>query len=50
MNKDLLRRLAAKLKNSRSDKEIRFMEICGTHTAEFFKTGVKDMFPDTLSL
>jgi hydrogenase expression/formation protein HypD len=26
------------------------MEVCGTHTAEFFKTGVKDLFPEGLSL
>lgn len=31
-------------------KEIRIMEVCGTHTTEFFKTGVKDIFPKNLSL
>jgi hydrogenase expression/formation protein HypD len=26
------------------------MEVCGTHTTEFFRTGVKDLFPDGLFL
>ena len=26
------------------------MEVCGTHTREFFKTGIKDIFPEGLSL
>lgn len=26
------------------------MEVCGTHTTEFFRTGVKDLFPENLRL
>jgi hydrogenase expression/formation protein HypD len=38
------------LQNYILENEIRIMEVCGTHTREFFKTGVKDIFPDGLSL
>lgn len=50
MDKNTLKQLASTLKNTRLDREIRVMEVCGTHTAEFFKTGVKDVFPDGLIL
>lgn len=50
MNRELVKKLAELLKNRRLKKELRIMEVCGTHTAEFFKTGVKDLFPEGLSL
>lgn len=50
MNKELVKKLAELLKNRKLKKELRIMEVCGTHTAEFFKTGVKDLFPEGLSL
>ena len=50
MDNNILKQLALALKNTKLDKEIRVMEVCGTHTAEFFKSGVKDMFPDGLIL
>lgn len=50
MNKELVRKLADLLKNRSLKKEFRIMEVCGTHTAEFFKTGVKDLFPEGLTL
>lgn len=50
MDKDLVKKLAELLKNRKLKQEYRIMEICGTHTAEFFKTGVKDMFPEGLTL
>jgi hydrogenase expression/formation protein HypD len=31
-------------------RDVRIMEVCGTHTTEFFRTGVKDIFPARLSL
>ena len=49
MNKEI-REIAGRLKNFKLEKEVRIMEVCGTHTREFFRTGVKDMFPDGLSL
>ncbi len=50
MNSELLKKLASRLKNTKLDREIRIMEVCGTHTAEYFRTGVKDIFPEGLKL
>jgi len=50
MNRELVKKLADLLKNRKLKNEIRIMEVCGTHTAEFFKTGVKDLFPEGLQL
>jgi len=50
MDKKILKNIAEQLKNFPLNEEFRIMEICGTHTAEFFKTGVKDIFPDGLIL
>ncbi len=50
MNKELVKKLAGVLKDKKLSEEIRIMEVCGTHTAEFFKTGVKDLFPEKLTL
>lgn len=50
MNKELVKKLAELLKNRRLKQELRIMEVCGTHTAEFFKTGVKELFPEGLIL
>jgi len=33
-----------------SRKEIRLMEVCGTHTMSIFKNGIRTMLPDTISL
>jgi len=50
MEKELLKKLAERLKNLKIDGETRIMEVCGTHTTEFFRSGVKDIFPDGLTL
>jgi len=50
MDKELVKKLAELLKNRKLKNELRIMEVCGTHTAEFFRTGVKDLFPDGLTL
>ena len=50
MGSDLDKKLAARLKGLRLEREIRIMEVCGTHTTEFFRTGVKDLFPEGLFL
>lgn len=50
MNRELIKKLANHLKNRTLNNEIRIMEVCGTHTAQFFKTGVKDILPDKLTL
>ncbi|MFC1671174.1 hydrogenase formation protein HypD, partial [Spirochaetota bacterium] len=50
MKKEITKKLAHKLKNLKIKDEIRIMEVCGTHTTEFFKSGVKDIFPEGLVL
>jgi hydrogenase expression/formation protein HypD len=50
MESDLIKKLATRLKGLRLDREVRVMEVCGTHTTEFFRTGVKDLFPPGLEL
>ena len=50
MDNELTKKLAARLKGLKLDNEIRIMEVCGTHTTEFFRTGVKDLFPEKLIL
>ncbi len=50
MTTELNKKLAARLKGLRLDRAVRIMEVCGTHTTEFFRTGVKDLFPENLEL
>src|SRR3990172_12111418 len=50
MGTELNKKLAARLKGLRLDREIRIMEVYGPHPPEFFRTGVKDLFPDGLFL
>lgn len=50
MDKGFIGELAAKLRNFRLDRQVRIMEVCGTHTTEFFRTGVRNLFPDTIQL
>lgn len=33
-----------------STKEVRLMEVCGTHTVSIFRTGIKDLLPPTIKL
>lgn len=47
---DLLKEYSEKLKNLPLEKTINIMEVCGTHTVQFFHTGVKDIFPAKLNL
>ncbi len=50
MGTDLNKKLATRLTGLQLEHEIRIMEVCGTHTTEFFRTGVKDLFPAGLTL
>jgi len=34
----------------RSRKSIRLMEVCGTHTVSIFRSGIRDVLPDTIAL
>jgi len=47
---DLLKKYSEKLRSLVLEKEINIMEVCGTHTVQFFHTGVKDIFPTKLDL
>ena len=42
----MLRRLRQRL----GDREVTFMEVCGTHTAAVFRAGLRDVLPENLSL
>ena len=50
MKKEYIKKLAERLRSLKLEKEIHIMEVCGTHTMEFFRTGVKDIFPEGLHL
>ena len=42
-------RLIEKIRNS-SKRPIRLMEVCGTHTVSIFRSGIRSILPDTVSL
>jgi hydrogenase expression/formation protein HypD len=44
------RQLAADIAAACDGREIRIMEICGTHTVSLFRTGARSMLPDGLKL
>ncbi len=50
MNNEKTREMARVLREYHIDDAMRIMEVCGTHTTEYFRTGVKDIFPAGLSL
>ncbi|MGB6010316.1 MAG: hydrogenase formation protein HypD, partial [Desulfobacterales bacterium] len=33
-----------------SQKQIRLMEVCGTHTTSIFRNGIRSLLPETISL
>jgi len=45
----LARDLVEKIKRT-SRKQIRLMEVCGTHTVSIFRSGIRSMLPPTVSL
>ncbi len=49
-NDELIKGYAQKLQGLDLDSDINIMEVCGTHTVQFFHTGVKDIFPEKLKL
>lgn len=50
MDRKKIRELAQKLQEFPLKGDVRIMEVCGTHTTEFFRTGVKGLFPGGLML
>lgn len=47
-NKNLVTRIAADIRAIMPDREIAVMEVCGTHTHNFFRFGLKDFLPANL--
>lgn len=45
-----IKKEAALLSQYSLPQPVAIMEVCGTHTTEFFRTGVKDIFPQNLRL
>lgn len=50
MKDETIKKLANALKSYRLEAPVRIMEVCGTHTTEFFRSGVRDIFPSNLTL
>lgn len=42
-------KILAKIKEN-SKKDVRLMEVCGTHTVSIFRSGIRSMLPETISL
>ena len=45
----IARHLAARITRA-SRKPVRFMEVCGTHTVSIFRSGIRSLLPETISL
>ncbi len=48
-NPEMARRLAARIREI-SRTPVRLMEVCGTHTMSIFKSGIRDLLPETITL
>jgi hydrogenase expression/formation protein HypD len=48
-NPEISKKIASEIKNI-SKKEIRLMEVCGTHTTSIFKNGIRSILPDKITL
>ena len=46
---EISKKLIRKIK-SISKKKVRLMEVCGTHTVSIFRSGIRSVLPDTISL
>ena len=46
---DIARSLVEKIK-ANSKREIRLMEVCGTHTVSIFRSGIRSVLPETITL
>jgi hydrogenase expression/formation protein HypD len=46
---DIAKNLVKKIQTI-SHREIRLMEVCGTHTVSIFRSGIRSLLPDTISL
>lgn len=50
MDKGILRSLAQELRDFSLPGTVRIMEVCGTHTTAYFRTGIRDIIPNGLQL
>jgi len=50
MNKELVKKLAELLKNRKLKKELRIMEVCGTHTSSIFKNVIRSLLSPQIQL
>jgi hydrogenase expression/formation protein HypD len=48
-NPELARKIISSIR-AESDREVRLMEVCGTHTVAIFRSGIKNILPDNISL
>ena len=46
---DIAQGLVAKFK-ANSKRKIRLMEVCGTHTVSIFRSGIRSVLPETITL
>ena len=46
---EISRKIVERIKAA-SQKQIRLMEVCGTHTMSIFRSGTRGLLPDTVSL
>ncbi|RLB93735.1 MAG: hydrogenase formation protein HypD, partial [Deltaproteobacteria bacterium] len=46
---DIARQLAARIR-ARSRRPVRLMEVCGTHTVSIFRSGLRSLLPETVTL
>ncbi|MBW2407570.1 MAG: hydrogenase formation protein HypD [Deltaproteobacteria bacterium] len=46
---ELSRKIIQQIRKT-SQKEIRLMEVCGTHTTSIFRNGIRSLLPETISL
>ncbi|MEE4609171.1 MAG: hydrogenase formation protein HypD, partial [Desulfobacteraceae bacterium] len=46
---DIARQLAAQIR-ARSRRPVRLMEVCGTHTVSIFRSGLRSLLPETVTL
>ena len=48
-DKEISQKLIEKIK-SVSKKDVRLMEVCGTHTVSIFRSGIRSLLPENISL
>ncbi len=47
---DIVMRIAAEIRNVGLDRPVRFMEVCGGHTAAIYRFALNDLLPDEVRL